>query len=258
MHVTAIRLDGMSQGGPREGITADNRGRATQRPVASACEPEGGHVLTLDYQVFSAVRVDEPRGYVHWQALSAKRGFAVARADSRLCFPRVWRSTRARASPRPDGPSNGRLRASWPIGGTCRTRRPRPARRLESHHCTLLGSVGVAHLDKETTPQTYREFGLPTAAKSDSQDICFVPTGRYTQIIERLRPGAAEPGDIVHVDGNVLGRHGGIINYTIGRSAGLAWRRLSRSMWSNSMPSAAKWWSARASGCARAISACAT
>ena len=66
----------------------------------------------------------------------------------------------------------------------------------------------LGDLDKETTRRLAREFGLPTAAKSDSQDICFVPTGRYTQIIERLRPGAAEPGDIVHIDGHVLGRHG--------------------------------------------------
>ena len=66
-----------------------------------------------------------------------------------------------------------------------------------------------------------RELALPVADKSDSQDICFVPQGRYTDIVERLKPGAAEPGDIVHVDGRVLGRHGGIINYTIGQRRGL-------------------------------------
>jgi tRNA-specific 2-thiouridylase len=66
-----------------------------------------------------------------------------------------------------------------------------------------------------------REFGLPVTEKSDSQDICFVPQGRYTNVIERLRPGAAEAGDIVHVDGRVLGRHGGIIHYTIGQRRGL-------------------------------------
>jgi tRNA-specific 2-thiouridylase len=66
-----------------------------------------------------------------------------------------------------------------------------------------------------------REFALPVADKSDSQDICFVPQGRYTNVIERLKPGAAEAGDIVHVDGRVLGRHGGIINYTIGQRRGL-------------------------------------
>jgi tRNA-specific 2-thiouridylase len=66
-----------------------------------------------------------------------------------------------------------------------------------------------------------RQFALPVADKSDSQDICFVPQGRYTSIVERLKPGAAEAGDIVHVDGRVLGRHSGIINYTIGQRRGL-------------------------------------
>jgi tRNA-uridine 2-sulfurtransferase len=66
-----------------------------------------------------------------------------------------------------------------------------------------------------------RELALPVAEKSDSQDICFVPQGRYTSIVERLKPGAAEAGDIVHVDGRVLGRHNGIINYTIGQRRGL-------------------------------------
>jgi len=66
-----------------------------------------------------------------------------------------------------------------------------------------------------------RDLRLPVAEKSDSQDICFVPQGRYTSVIERLKPGAAEAGDIVHVDGRVLGRHKGIINYTIGQRRGL-------------------------------------
>ncbi len=75
--------------------------------------------------------------------------------------------------------------------------------------------------NKDETRRLARDFGLPVADKSDSQDICFVPTGRYTQVIERLRPGAAEPGDIVHIDGRVLGRHAGIINFTIGQRRGL-------------------------------------
>ena len=62
---------------------------------------------------------------------------------------------------------------------------------------------------------------LPVAEKADSQDICFVPTGRYTGVIERLKPGALKPGDIVHVDGRHLGRHEGIVNYTIGQRKGL-------------------------------------
>jgi tRNA-specific 2-thiouridylase len=65
------------------------------------------------------------------------------------------------------------------------------------------------------------ELKLPVAEKADSQDICFVPTGRYASVIERLKPGALKPGDIVHVDGRCLGRHEGIINYTIGQRRGL-------------------------------------
>ena len=64
-------------------------------------------------------------------------------------------------------------------------------------------------------------FGLAVADKQDSQDICFVPTGRYTDIIERLKPGAVEPGDIVDLDGRVLGRHQGIIHFTVGQRKGL-------------------------------------
>src|SRR5262245_45239812 len=66
-----------------------------------------------------------------------------------------------------------------------------------------------------------RDLGLPVADKADSQDICFVPQGRYTSVVERLRPGAAEAGEIVHVDGRVVGRHNGIIRYTIGQRHGL-------------------------------------
>jgi tRNA-specific 2-thiouridylase len=65
------------------------------------------------------------------------------------------------------------------------------------------------------------EFGLTVADKADSQDICFVPAGHYSDMIERLLPGAAEAGDIVHVDGRVLGRHAGILHYTIGQRRGL-------------------------------------
>ncbi|MEO1199928.1 MAG: tRNA 2-thiouridine(34) synthase MnmA [Pseudomonadota bacterium] len=64
-------------------------------------------------------------------------------------------------------------------------------------------------------------YDLEIAAKPDSQDICFVPTGRYTDVIAKLRPGAAEPGDIVHLDGRVLGRHDGIIHFTIGQRRGI-------------------------------------
>ena len=76
-------------------------------------------------------------------------------------------------------------------------------------------------LHKSETRALAEKYELEVAQKSDSQDICFVPTGRYTQIIEKLRPGAAEPGDIVHLNGEVLGQHNGIINYTIGQRRGI-------------------------------------
>lgn len=65
------------------------------------------------------------------------------------------------------------------------------------------------------------EMGLSVAAKQDSQDICFVPQGRYSDVIAKLKPGAALPGDIMHIDGRVLGRHEGILHYTIGQRRGL-------------------------------------
>jgi tRNA-specific 2-thiouridylase len=76
-------------------------------------------------------------------------------------------------------------------------------------------------LRKDETRRLAAESGLAIADKPDSQDICFVPTGRYTSIVERLHPGAAEPGEIIHVDGRVLGCHEGIIHYTIGQRRGL-------------------------------------
>lgn len=66
-----------------------------------------------------------------------------------------------------------------------------------------------------------RALGLSISDKPDSQDICFVPKGRYQDVIERLKPGAAKPGDIVDIDGRTLGQHNGIINYTIGQRRGL-------------------------------------
>jgi tRNA-specific 2-thiouridylase len=79
----------------------------------------------------------------------------------------------------------------------------------------------LGELPKEETRALARELGLVVADKADSQDICFVPQGRYSDMIERLKPGAAQAGDIVHLDGRVLGRHEGIIHYTVGQRRGL-------------------------------------
>jgi tRNA-specific 2-thiouridylase len=79
----------------------------------------------------------------------------------------------------------------------------------------------LGELSKTQTRELARQHGLAIADKHDSQDICFVPSGRYTDVIERLRPGAAEPGEIVDLDGTVLGRHAGIIHFTVGQRRGL-------------------------------------
>ncbi len=80
----------------------------------------------------------------------------------------------------------------------------------------------LGHLpSKEATRALAAKYGLSVADKPDSQDICFVPDGDYAAVIEKLRPGAAEPGDIVDVDGTILAQHRGVIHYTIGQRRGL-------------------------------------
>jgi tRNA-specific 2-thiouridylase len=74
---------------------------------------------------------------------------------------------------------------------------------------------------KAETRALARQFGLAIADKHDSQDICFVPIGHYADVIERLKPGAAESGEIVDLDGKVLGSHNGIIHFTVGQRRGL-------------------------------------
>jgi tRNA-uridine 2-sulfurtransferase len=76
-------------------------------------------------------------------------------------------------------------------------------------------------MPKARVRELAREFGLTNAAKADSQDICFVPSGHYTDMIERLIPGASVPGEIVHVDGRVLGHHRGVVHFTIGQRRGI-------------------------------------
>jgi tRNA-specific 2-thiouridylase len=79
----------------------------------------------------------------------------------------------------------------------------------------------LGELPKSEVRAIARELGLIVADKHDSQDICFVPSGRYTDLIQRLKPDAAEPGDIVHIDGRVLGRHPGIVHFTVGQRRGI-------------------------------------
>jgi tRNA-specific 2-thiouridylase len=105
------------------------------------------------------------------------------------------------------------------------------AREAERDQSYFLFATSRAQLDllrfplgdrtKSETRELARRFGLAVAEKQDSQDICFVPSGHYADVIERLRPGAAVPGEIVDLEGRVLGSHEGIIHFTVGQRRGL-------------------------------------
>jgi tRNA-specific 2-thiouridylase len=79
----------------------------------------------------------------------------------------------------------------------------------------------LGDLPKSETRALAARFGLGVADKPDSQDICFVPEGRYADVVRRMRAQAETPGDIVHLDGRVLGRHQGVVNFTVGQRRGL-------------------------------------
>jgi tRNA-uridine 2-sulfurtransferase len=79
----------------------------------------------------------------------------------------------------------------------------------------------LGDMTKPEAREMARRFDLEVADKQDSQDICFVPTGRYTDIIGRLRPDAMEPGDIVDLDGRAIGQHQGVAHFTVGQRKGL-------------------------------------
>jgi tRNA-uridine 2-sulfurtransferase len=79
----------------------------------------------------------------------------------------------------------------------------------------------LGDMEKSEVRALAAELGLINAAKPDSQDICFVPEGRYTEIVKKLRPDAARPGEIVDQSGQVLGQHDGVLNFTIGQRKGL-------------------------------------
>jgi tRNA-specific 2-thiouridylase len=79
----------------------------------------------------------------------------------------------------------------------------------------------LGELEKPAVRAAAAELGMAVATKPDSQDICFVPEGRYSTLIDKLRPHAAGAGDIVHLDGRVLGRHEGVSRYTVGQRRGL-------------------------------------
>jgi tRNA-specific 2-thiouridylase len=79
----------------------------------------------------------------------------------------------------------------------------------------------LGDLPKSEVRKLAAEEGLVTAGKPDSQDICFVPDGDYASLVKKLRPETAAPGEIVHVDGRVLGAHEGVVHFTIGQRRGI-------------------------------------
>jgi tRNA-specific 2-thiouridylase len=79
----------------------------------------------------------------------------------------------------------------------------------------------LGSLQKSETREMAASLGLPVASKPDSQDICFVPSGDYAEVIRRLRPESTAPGEIVHANGTVLAKHRGIVNFTVGQRKGL-------------------------------------
>lgn len=80
----------------------------------------------------------------------------------------------------------------------------------------------LGHMPKSETRALAERFDLPVAEKPDSQDICFVPGGDYAAVVRKLRPEAVEPGEIVDLQGHVVGRHDGIVHFTVGQRRGLA------------------------------------
>ncbi|RFZ86991.1 tRNA 2-thiouridine(34) synthase MnmA [Shinella sp. WSJ-2] len=123
---------------------------------------------------------------------------------------------RSRPNPQPDAPAR---RALY---------RPVDAERDQSYFLFATTQEQIdylrfplGHLSKAETRALAEEMGLVVAKKADSQDICFVPQGKYTDIVNKLKPNAALAGEIVHIDGRVLGGHDGILHYTIGQRRGI-------------------------------------
>jgi tRNA-uridine 2-sulfurtransferase len=128
-----------------------------------------------------------------------------------------------------DAPATGHYVASRALpGGGRALHRARDPARDQSYFLYATTAEQLAFLrfplgemEKTETRALAKDLGLSLAEKPDSQDICFVPQGRYSDVIARLRPDAARPGEIVDLAGHVLGQHAGIVHYTVGQRKGL-------------------------------------
>ncbi len=124
--------------------------------------------------------------------------------------------------------ATGHYVASRTVDGRRRLYRPHDERRDQSYFLFATTPeqlefvrFPLGDMPKDRVRELAAEMNLVVADKPDSQDICFVPDGRYAKIVAAMRPDATQAGDIVHVDGRVLGRHEGVINYTVGQRRGL-------------------------------------
>ncbi|WMS45135.1 tRNA 2-thiouridine(34) synthase MnmA [Acuticoccus sp. MNP-M23] len=124
--------------------------------------------------------------------------------------------------------ATGHYVASRTVNGRRRLYRPHDERRDQSYFLFATTPeqlefvrFPLGDMPKDRVRALAAEMDLVVADKPDSQDICFVPDGRYARVVAAMRPDATQSGDIVHVDGRVLGTHEGVINYTVGQRRGL-------------------------------------
>ena len=188
-----------------------------------------------------AERLDIPHYVLDFEARFREaviEDFAASYAAGRTPIPCVRCNQRIKFADLLGHRARPRRRLRWRPATTCAASRtaagssctaPPIARRDQSYFLFATTPEQLAFLrfplgalDKSETRRLAARFALPVAAKPDSQDICFVPNGSYARVVEKLRPGAAEAGEIVHVDGRVLGRHDGLIHFTVGQRRGLA------------------------------------
>lgn len=113
--------------------------------------------------------------------------------------------------------------------GRYRLQRARALSKDQSYVLYMLGQEALSKVlfplgamrDKDDTRALARELGLPVADKPESQEICFVGEGGYRRFLREARPGLAQPGPLVGPGGNVLGEHGGVVDFTVGQRRGL-------------------------------------
>ncbi len=142
-------------------------------------------------------------------------------------FGRLWEAARARGF---DGIATGHYaRIAQDPNGAYRLLRAKDLSKDQSYVLWSLTQEQLAHthfplgeLTKAEVRAIATEHGFPNAARSDSQDICFVPDGNYAAFIERYTGATFPAGNFLDLDGNILGKHTGAVRYTIGQRKGLS------------------------------------